>query len=236
MRAYSDCLFIIPARGGSKGIPGKNIKMLGSKPLIAYSVEYALKFANHEHICVTTDSDEIIRVVEKMGIPVSFKRPDELATDSSGSFEVIKHAIEFYEKKGLEFSKVVLLQPTAPFRATQHFEECYELFDSKTDVVVSVTEESQNPYYNVFEEQEDGFLKVSKGDGNYTRRQDCPKVYSFNGSIYIFRKEVFSFAQSFKDLESIKKYVMEEKYKVDIDTPVDWQFCEFLMANNYFDQ
>ena len=232
MSKYSDCLFVIPARGGSKGIPGKNIKPLNGKPLIHYSIDYARNFVSDDQICLSTDSFDIIDIVGKSGLKVPFLRPAHLAGDQSSTFDVLKHAIEFFENQNKYFENLVLLQPTSPFRAKKHFEEAFLEASEEADVVVSVTEETQNPYYNVYEENESGFLKISKGEGNYTRRQDCPAVYAFNGSIYIFKIEALIKADSFRDFNSIKKYVMEEVYKVDLDTPAQWQYCEYLISNN----
>jgi len=223
-------LFLIPARGGSKGIPYKNIKPLHGKPLILYSVEVARQLAGDEDICVTTDDDAIINVVEETGLKVPFKRPDELATDTSGSYEVILHALDYYNQKGIEYEVVVLLQPTSPFRTAQHVKEAISLYDDSVDMVVSVNESAANPYYSLFEENENGFLDKSK-KGNYTRRQDCPKVYEYNGAIYVMNvkslreKPLSAFTKN-------KKYEMPLELSIDLDTPLDWEFAEFLSKKN----
>jgi len=113
---FENVLVVIPARGGSKGIPHKNIKPLGGKPLICYSIDVARQITSDENICVTTDDDEIIKVVEDYGLKVPFKRPAELATDNCGSNEVILHALKFFEDKGKKVDRIILLQPTSPFR------------------------------------------------------------------------------------------------------------------------
>jgi N-acylneuraminate cytidylyltransferase len=152
-------LFLITARGGSKGILRKNIKQLGGKPLIAYSIDIARKFVSDEFICVSTDSDEIINVVENYGLKVPFKRPDELAKDVSGSYEVILHAFNWYKNNGITFKSIVLLQPTSPFRTKKNVEDALDLFSSNDlDMVVSVLKSKANPYYNLFEEDENGYL------------------------------------------------------------------------------
>ncbi len=223
-------LFLIPARGGSKGIPYKNIKPLHGKPLILYSVEVARQLTGDKDICVTTDDDAIINVVEETGLKVPFKRPDELATDTSGSYEVILHALDYYNQKGTEYEVVVLLQPTSPFRTAQHVKEAISLYDDSVDMVVSVNESAANPYYSLFEENENGFLDKSK-KGNYTRRQDCPKVYEYNGAIYVMNvkslreKPLSAFTKN-------KKYEMPRELSIDLDTPLDWEFAEFLSKKN----
>ena len=146
------------------------------------TVDFARQFTGDENICVSTDSDTIIDVVTKHGLSVPFIRPDELATDTAGTYEVLLHAINYYKSKGREFNKLVLLQPTSPFRQSEHFIKANELYNDTLDMVVTVSESKANPYFNLFEENEEGLLKKSKL-GNYTRRQDCPVVYAYNGSI-----------------------------------------------------
>ena len=109
-------LYVIPARGGSKGVPGKNIKLLGGKPLIYYSIEVARALANDEDICVSTDNIEIKELVEQTGLQVPFLRPPELALDDSGTYEVLLHAVNYYATQGKQYNLLVLLQPTSPFR------------------------------------------------------------------------------------------------------------------------
>lgn len=226
----NNCLFIIPARGGSNGIPGKNIKLLDGKPLIHYSIEYARQFASDERICVSTDSDEIIETVAQTGLKVPFKRPAELATDTAGSMEVILHALNYYASKIAGIDKVVLLQPTSPLREKRHFLEALNLFSPDTDMVVSVSESALSPYYNLFEEGGDGFLRLCINNKIYSRRQDVPPVYAYNGSIYIINRESLKSVNSLGSLQKIKKYVMEPAFSVDLDTPDDWEYLEFQIA------
>ena len=222
-------LFIIPARGGSKGIPAKNIKLLGNKPLIIYSVDFARQFAGDENICVSTDSDAIIDVVTKYGLSVPFIRPDELATDTAGTHEVLLHAINYYKGKGREFDKLVLLQPTSPFRQSEHFITANELYNDTLDMVVTVSESKANPYFNLFEENKEGLLEKSK-PGNYTRRQDCPVVYAYNGSIYIINVKSL-LMDKLNTFQKVKKSVMQAEYSLDLDTELDWLMAEFLLKN-----
>jgi CMP-N,N'-diacetyllegionaminic acid synthase len=223
-------LFVIPARGGSKGIPGKNIKPLAGKPLIHYSLEYARQFADDEDICVTTDSSDIEDAVNKLDYKVPFTRSAQLATDDAGTFDVLKHALAFYENEERNYEVIVLLQPTSPFREKFHFEQAWDLFQPGTDMVVSVKEATSNPYYNLFEENHDGCLQVSKGKGNFSKRQDVPTVYEFNGSIYIINAETLKRSNSFADFKRIVKYVMSEEYSIDLDTPGDWWYAEAISS------
>ncbi len=226
----NNTLYLIPARGGSKGIPHKNCKPLAGKPLIHYSIEYARHFAEDADICLSTDDAAIIACAQEIGLAVPFVRPDELATDTSSSFVVMHHAIEFFRAQGKQYERLVLLQPTSPFREERHLTEALALFDEQTEVVVSVVESANNPYYNLFEEDESTFLKISKGAGLYTRRQDCPPVYQFNGSIYVFSVEALLKANSFKDFSNVKKCVMDNRFSLDLDTPFDWELAEFLIS------
>ena len=139
MEKLTDTLFVIPARGGSKGLPGKNIKDLCGKPLIAYSIDVARAFADDEHICVSTDSEEIKRVVEDYGLTVPFIRPAYLATDTASSNDVLIHAVNYFEMLGREYKRLVLLQPTSPLRSIEDVSGSLTLYSDDIDMVVSVT-------------------------------------------------------------------------------------------------
>jgi N-acylneuraminate cytidylyltransferase len=221
-------LFIIPARGGSKGIPNKNIKELGGKPLIHHSLDYARLFASDEDICLTTDSPLISECAMKIGYHVPFIRPNYLATDESGTFEVLQHAVNYYNDKGLDYDIVVLLQPTSPFREKRHLNDALTSYTSDLDMVVSVKETHSNPYYNLFEETEGGFLMISKGTGDFIRRQDVPPVFEFNGSIYIINTQSLMKANSFKDFKKIKKYIMPPEFSIDLDSMYDWNLAQSM--------
>ncbi len=222
-------LYVIPARGGSKGVPGKNIRPLAGKPLIYYTIEAAKAVAPIENICVSTDSEEIKKVVESYGIEVPFKRPDELSTDYATSEAVIKHALNFYFEKGANYDFVVMLQLTSPLRNGKHIQEAINLIDEKTEMIVSVKETSSNPYYVLVEEDKEGFLRLSK-DSSFTRRQDCPIVYELNGAIYIMRvNELLN--KGMKNLRR-RKYLMDGIYSIDIDTYLDFDIAE-LILNKY---
>ena len=221
-------LVIIPARGGSKGIPRKNIKMLNGKPLIEYTIDCARAIAPDDNICVSSDDDEIIDVVQAYGLHVPFKRPAELASDTAGTYEVLLHALEFYERQGRHFDVVVLLQNTSPFRTPNHVKEALALYDESLDMVVSVKECAANPYYCVFEEDGDGYLHVCKGEGNIIRRQDAPKVYEYNGAIYVIN--VTSLKQMpLNKFTKRRKYIMDELHSLDLDTMIDWQIAEMML-------
>ncbi len=224
-------LVIIPARGGSKGIPHKNIKPLAGKPLIHYTIDVARQIVANEDICVSTDDPEIIQCVEDYGVKVPFVRPSELATDTAGTYEVLLHALKYYEQQGKTYDVVILLQNTSPFRTPKQVKEALALYNSNLDMVVSVKECSANPYYCVFEENTEGFLNICKGNGNITRRQDAPKVYEYNGAIYVINPKSLKEMPLYKFTKRIK-YVMDEKSSLDLDTMNDWHMAELQISKS----
>ena len=223
-------LYVIPARGGSKGIPGKNIKPLNGKPLIAYSIKVARQLADDADICVSTDSQDIADVAESMGLKVPFLRPDHLATDKSGTYEVLLHAVEFYAQKGIEYDTMVLLQPTSPFRTADDVKRALQCYSPDIDMVVTVMEAATNPYYNSYETDENGFLKISKGDGSFVRRQDAPKVWEYNGAVYVINIESLR-KMPLSKFTRRRMVEMSRERSLDLDTPIDWMVAEAVMAN-----
>lgn len=228
----SDTLFIIPARGGSKGLPRKNILPINGKPLICYTIDAARGVTSDENICVSTDDLEIKQVVEDYGLKVPFLRPAELATDTIGTKDVLLHTIKFYKKKlNRTFEKICLLQPTSPLRTAKHIVEAHRLWNEDLDMVVSVKESKANPYFNLFEEQETGFLKKSK-EGNYTRRQDAPKIWEYNGAIYLINCKSIT-KHDIGNFKKILKYVISENESIDIDNMADFKNAEYYMSLKY---
>lgn len=222
-------LYLIPARYGSKGLPGKNMAMLNGKPLVQYTIECALELSGSENICLSTDDESIIRLSEKLGLPIQFRRPGFLSGDDSSQFDVINHALDFYSGKGKEYGTIVFLQPTSPLRKPEHIREALELYTSDIDMVISVRETSSNPYFVLFEENEEGFLeKVKKG--NFTRRQDCPKVWEVNGACYVINRESMKKYNSLGEFSRLRKHVMDHKYSIDIDGQEELDFAEFLIT------
>lgn len=224
-------LYIIPARGGSKGIPGKNIKDLCGRPLIAYTIDAAKECAtDEEHIILSTDSDNIAQTARLLGLKVEYSRPAELATDTSGSREVIIDAMNWADKKGIKYDCVVLLQPTSPLRTAVDIREALSLYDDGTDMVVSVTEASTNPYYNCFEiDDSTGYLQISKGDGKLTRRQDAPKAWEYNGAVYVINPESIR-SMGLGEFKKRIPFEMPKDRSIDLDTSTDWIIAETLMA------
>ena len=223
-------LVIIPARGGSKGIPHKNIKELEGKPLICYTIDAARKFTTDDNICVSTDDDAIIKVVEAYGLRIPFKRPGYLATDNAGTNGVLLHALDFYERKGNQYDMVVLLQVTSPFRRAEDVIEAVKHYDDSIDMVTSVMPAKCNPYYYGFEDDADGLLAISIGDGSIERRQDAPRVWQQNGAVYVINPLQLK-AKGLAGMTKIRKYVMDELHSVDIDNMLDWKIAEIMLKD-----
>jgi CMP-N,N'-diacetyllegionaminic acid synthase len=224
-------LYLITARGGSKGIPEKNIRKLGSKPLIYYSIDLARKFTTDDNICVSTDDNKIIDVVEKRGLKVPFSRPKKLATDTASSNDVIVHALNWYEKKGIYFDAIVLLQPTSPFRLKTHLKKALALFSDNIDMVVSVLQLTSNPYATLYKKSSKNLIaKVIPNKNAGTRRQDSEPIYEINGAIYVINVNSLK-NKKMSDFTKLKKVEMDILNSVDIDVPTDWKWCEFILQN-----
>lgn len=217
-------LAIIPARGGSKGVPGKNIRSLGGRPLIHYTLEAARDCFDDGHILVSTDDEEIRQTVEETGLKVPFLRPQRLATDRTPMRDVLLHALEWSEREGYSPDVAVLLQPTSPFRTACHIREALELWDPDLEMIGSVKETEANPYYVLFEENERGFLEPVK-EGHFTSRQECPKVWELNGAIYILCTDALR-ERPKEEFTRVRKFVMDRYSSHDIDTEVDWYAAE----------
>lgn len=185
-------LGIIPARGGSKGLPGKNIRKLGGKPLIQYTIESARESKLLTRVILSSDDPEIIKTCQHLGLEVPFIRPEELSNDTASSLEVVLHALNFFLNKGELFDAVCLLQPTAPFRRKGLIDEAVRKFiNGQYDALVSVRKvpEDYNPHW-VFEER-DGKLIISTGDHSIiSRRQDLPQAYHRDGALYLTQTQV----------------------------------------------
>lgn len=230
MKPYDEnILYIIPARGGSKGIPRKNIKVLAGRPLIHYSIDIARQLANDDHIIVSTEDEEIAQIAQATGLPVPYRRPAELATDTTGSYEVILHAMDYADAQGIKYDKVCLLQPTSPLRIVDDVTACIDRYTPELDMVVTVAESRSNPYYNCLEaDPETGYLSISKGHGMYTRRQDAPKVWEYTGSVYVFNPQSLRSTT----LGAMKKRVgcpTPAERCVDLDNTTDWMMAETLL-------
>ncbi len=227
-------LALIPARGGSKGVPRKNIKLLGKLPLIEYTIHSAKESHLLTQIIVSTDDEEIAIAAEVAGYKPPFIRPSEFAQDTSTSLEVVQHAIAFFESQNVSFDAVCLLQPTNPFREKGFIDRAIEKFvSSKADSLISVLEipHEFNPHW-AFEEAERGLLKVATGDSKIiARRQDLPKAFHRDGSIYITKCEVVKKGSLYG--KSIAYIESNPQLHVNIDTMKDWERAEKLLTKIY---
>ena len=225
-------LFLIPARKGSKGLVDKNILELNSSPLINYSIDFALNCkSSHDKICVSSNDDRVIEIAKNKNIEVPFKRPENISCDKSSTYDVIKHALSFYEKTGTNFSNICLLQPTSPIRDVDDFYKMKNIYiDKSPDMVVSVSKSKHSPYFSMFKENKDGYLEKFIDGFNYTRRQDVPKTFNYNGSIYLFNKDSFKSKCNF-NFHKIIKYIVSDEKSIDIDNAIDFKFAEFLIKN-----
>ncbi len=227
----------ICARGGSKGVPGKNIKMLNGKPLIAYTVEQALKWDKLDKLIVSTDDEEIAGVARQYGAEVPFIRPKELAADNTGKLEVIRHAVKYLEDRGEVFDIVIDMDATAPLRKIEDLEGALNVFlQNDADNVYTVCEAHKNPYFNMVELDIDDKARLSKtcGEGQIFSRQTAPKVYDMNASIYIYKKDFLLRTKTIHS-DNTMVYIMPQERSIDIDTPLDFKFVEFLLKEGVVD-
>lgn len=224
-------ILTICARGGSKGLPGKNVKSLLGKPLIAYSIEQAKSLGWVDRIVISTDDPKIKKVAEKLGIEVPFMRPQELATDTAPKIPVFLHAIQEAEKHWREKYDIwVDLDATSPLRFTSDIKEAVDLlFLPDTLAVITAMESHHNPYYNMVEKDSLGYVSVSKKlPQSIVRRQDAPKVYAMNGSIYImWCDELLKRGTFFTDRTQL--YVMPAERSFDIDSIVDFEIVKLYL-------
>lgn len=224
-------LGIIPARGGSKGVPKKNIKLLGKKPLIEYTLDDAKKSKLLTKIVVSTDDEEIAIAAEISGLKPPFLRPAEYAQDASTSLEVVQHAIAFFESQNIFFDAVCLLQPTNPFREKGCIDKAIEKFiSSNADSLVSVLPipHEYSPHW-AFEENELGLLKIATGEDKIiSRRQELPKSFHRDGSIYITKTTVIKNGSLYGN--SIAYIESNPDFHANIDTMKDWEKAEHLLT------
>lgn len=223
-------LAIIPARSGSKGLKDKNIKELNGKPLIAYSIQAALESNLFDTIYLSTDSENYANVGKAYGAKVPFLRPEELASDTASSWDVVRCALKQYESIGKKFDTVTLLQPTSPLRTKEDIIEGYKLYQEKrATAVVGVCEVEHSPLWcNTLPESKkmDDFIKPE----NDKRRQDLDTYYRINGALYIVD------SNRIRETDQIYKkdcyaFIMEQSHSIDIDTQLDFEIAQIILKN-----
>ncbi|MEM8887536.1 MAG: acylneuraminate cytidylyltransferase family protein [Bacteroidota bacterium] len=219
---------IIPARGGSKGLPGKNIKKLLGKPLIAYTIESAKAARGISQLIISTDKQEIAETAVQYGAECPFMRPAELASDTAKSIDTYLYTMAKMEEiKGTAIEHFMVLQPTSPLRNSQHIDEAIQLFQSKkADSVVSYVEEAHPINWHRYLD-ESGRIEDVFTDHALLNRQDYRKTYYPNGAIYIFNHELVKKGKYYS--EKSFAYVMDKKYSVDIDTQEDFEYAEHVL-------
>jgi len=224
-------LAIIPARGGSKGIPNKNIMDICGKPLMAYTIEAGKKSKYIDEVMVSTDSDAIRVIAQQYNASVPFLRPKELSNDSSKSIELVLHAVNYYKNNNMGYDYVVLLQPTSPLRTSIQVDEAIEkLMESNRDSLVSIRQADENPVIMRTIEN-DKLKEVISFEGANLRRQDLPTFYIFNGALYINSIDMLIHKETFVDGDTIP-YVMNKESSIDIDTILDAKLVEIVIKEN----
>ncbi|MBK9779889.1 MAG: acylneuraminate cytidylyltransferase family protein [Anaerolineales bacterium] len=219
-------LGIIPARSGSKGIPGKNVRLLNGKPLIQYTAEAAHSSKLVDRLILTTDSQTIADTGRNLGIEVPFLRPSELAQDDTPMLPVIEHVLQFLESQAWRPDIILLLQPTAPLRLAEHIEQAISLLlETKCESVVSVVEVPRHYVPDFVLRLEEGRLKPFLDAPLATRRQDARPAYSRDGTIYAFRYDMFVAKHNIYG-DDCRPLIIPESLSCNLDTMEDWQMAE----------
>ncbi|MFA7254798.1 MAG: acylneuraminate cytidylyltransferase family protein [Candidatus Omnitrophota bacterium] len=221
----------ILGRGGSKGVPNKNIRELNGKPLIAYSIEQAKAVKLFDVIAVSSDSNEILAVAKKFGAELLVKRPAELANDTAPKIPAIRHCVlEVENLSGKTFDTICDLDPTSPFRAVEDIHHCVKLLESRGVAnVITGAPARKSPYFNMVEVNAKGVAVLSKPPaGSVVRRQDAPKCYDMNASIYVWRREILINSDMLFQPDTLL-YEMPCERSLDIDSNLDFKIAELLM-------
>lgn len=234
-------LITLCARGGSKGIPGKNIKLIAGKPLIAYSIDLAnrLKEKWNVKVALSTDDSEIKSVAAAYDVFSEYIRPKYLATDVAGKIDTIKDLL-LYEESFVDYKYdfILDLDVTSPLRTTEDVIKALELIiaNSEAKNLFSVNQAARNPYFNMVEENSNGFYSLIKTnpDGSVMTRQSAPKVYDLNASFYWYRRSFFDSGDKTAITDKSLIYVMDH-ICFDLDHPIDFLFMEYLLQNNKLD-
>lgn len=231
----TNILCLIPARGGSRGLPRKNVRLLGGAPLIAHSIR-AAKRSRIGSALVSTDDEEIAAIAREWGAETPFVRPPELSGDDATSLSVVLHAIQFVENQGRPVDHVVFLQPTSPFRQASHIDQALDLYErsGKTSVIAVTGVAEYHPYFMFRRDDENGELNtLFELEERPLRRQDLPEFYRINGAIYITRRSYYDSVPpdaAIFDWNSCAGYVMDAASSVDINDYIDFQRAELMLA------
>jgi len=226
-------LGVIPARGGSKGVPRKNIRLLAGKPLLQYTVEAALAATRLSRVILSTEDEEIAEVGRACGVEVPFMRPAELALDDTPTLPVLLHAVRTLEARGEHYAAICLLQPTTPLRRPQDIDQCVDLLvaaDADCAVTVLPVPPECNPHW-VYFQGPDGALRLSTGEATpVPRRQSLPPAFRREGSVYVTRRGVLMDQGSLYG-SKVVGHILDPETSVNIDTPADWERAETLIRS-----
>lgn len=234
-------LITICARGGSKGIPGKNIKILAGKPLIGYSIDVACQFQGlfeHVDIALSTDSEAIIGVAADCGLKSAYRRPDSLAGDSVGKIDAIRDVVAYYEQRNqVRYDYVLDLDVTSPLRNLEDLKNAFEILqkDEKAVNLFSVSPAGRSPYFNMVEQKANGYYaQVKQPEASVFTRQSAPVVYDLNASFYFYRRSFFE--QRYKGAITDKSLIyLMPHICFDLDHPIDFEFISWLLENKKLD-
>lgn len=222
---------IIFARGGSKGLPNKNILPFAGKPLISWSIEQAIRSNLFKRIIVSTDSEEIADVARAAGAEIPFMRPLEFAQDNSSEWSAWCHAIEFlFSDNGILPKGIVSLPATAPLRNIDDIKKCIHKFENThSDIVLTYTEGKRNPYFNMVKINNNGYLEIAVANNKeIPRRQDAPLLYDLTTVAYVLKPN-FILNNNFLFSGNVQGVFIPEERAIDIDTELDFKLAEFLM-------
>ncbi len=231
-------LITICARGGSKGIPGKNIKLLNGKPLIEYTIRSAINFSKkyNSKVALSTDDDNIVNICNTLGLHTKYKRPLALSTDNAGKIDAINDLLLFEEKEeNIIFDYILDLDVTSPLRTQLDLMEAFELLHNDNNAlnIFSVNKANKNPYFNMVEQGPNDYFELSK-NGNFLTRQSANPVFELNASFYFYRRSFFIIDNK-KVINDRSLIYLMNHICFDLDHPIDFEFMSYLLENNKID-
>lgn len=233
-----EILISLCARGGSKGIPGKNIKVIDGEPLIGYSIKHAIEFSSihNANIALSTDNIAILDVAKSYGIETSYKRPNNLSLDGTGKIETISHLLEYEEEtREKKYDFILDLDISSPLRNITDLILGFEKIRSDLDALnlFSVNNANRNPYFNMVEKKQNNYFGLVK-EGEFLTRQSSPNVYELNASFYFFRRNFFN-QKNPKTISDKSLIYLMPHICFDLDHPIDFEFMDYLIKNNKLD-
>jgi CMP-N-acetylneuraminic acid synthetase len=223
-------LALIPARAGSKRVPGKNVRPFLGKPLIQWTLEFANHYPLFDDVLISTDCERVAAIAAELGSPLPWMRPSELASDQAGTMDVVLHALDAMEQKGRRFDRLALLQPTTPMRHAARWNEAFELLDRGCSAVVGVSPVEKHPYWTYLLDS-DGTMRACFPDQRGLRSQELPTAVAVNGALYLIDVNTLRERKSFTP-DGVKPVVFTDPLEtIDIDTENDWVAAEAMLTN-----